>query len=476
MAELAHLSVAELSRRIEQREISCREAVEGYLARIAAYDGAEGLNAFITVAADEARAEADRLDQLLADGTHLGPLHGIPLAIKDNLDTAGIKTTGGTKALANHTPSSDAHVVAKLKEAGAIVLGKTNMHEFAFGITSNNPHFGPVRNPHDPTRIAGGSSGGSAAAVAAGLCPAAIGTDTGGSIRIPAAVCGTVGLKPTLGRVGRGGLMYLATTFDCIGPITHTATDAALILQAIAGSDPRDAAASTETPPAFLPKGGSWRGVRLGVPRDFFYEDNDPAVTQAMEEALQKMEGAGAELVEVRLEGAEGIVPAGFAIVLPESVHLINGYLRQLDSPLNLADILDQLGPEVGGILGSQVGAEGAAPIPGYVYLDAVRGFRTMFQANMAATLAGVDALVTPTTPLPASPIGEDAETMLNERMVETFGAFIRYTFLVNMAGNPALSVPVGKTETGLPLGLQFIGAHWAEAKLLQLGQTWLAS
>lgn len=472
-ADLAQLSLADLSGRIQRRELSCREAVDGYLARITAYDGPQGLNAFITVAAEQARAEARRLDQLLDEGVSLGPLHGVPVAVKDNLATAGLRTTGGSSVLADHTPSTDATVVARLKAAGAIVLGKTNMHEFAFGITTNNPHYGPARNPYDPSRIAGGSSGGSAVAVAAGLCAGAIGTDTGGSIRIPSALCGCVGLKPTLGRVGRGGLMYLSSTCDCIGPIARSAEDAALILSAIAGPDVRDPDASTEPVPAYTPREATgWQGVRLGVPRRFFYEDNDPAVARALEAALERMAGAGAELVDVTVEGLEGIVPAGFAVVLAETVHLLGGYLRAVEPSVTLADVLDRLGPDVRNILGSQVGP-GATPIPGYAYLDAVRTFRRAFQAHMAAALRDVDALVVPTTPLPAAPIGDDAETMLNGRLVETFGTFIRYTFLVNMAGLPAISVPAGRTEAGLPIGMQFIGHPWQEARLLGLAYTW---
>lgn len=475
-AELGQLSLAELSRRIKGGEISCLEAVEGYLERIAAYDGADKLNAFITVAADEARAEAARLDGLLAEGTYLGPLHGIPIALKDNLDTAGMRTTGGSKVLADHVPSRDANVVARLKAAGAIILGKTNMHEFAFGITSNNPHYGPARNPHDGTRIAGGSSGGSAVAVATGLCAGALGSDTGGSIRIPSALCGCVGLKPTLGRVGRGGMMSLSSTFDCIGPITRTAEDAALILAAIAGPDERDAHASDQPIPDYTPQTSGWEGVRLGVPRPFFYEDNDPAVAEALEQALNKMADAGAELVELSIDDVGGATPAGFAVVLTETIHLMNDYLGQLDPPfnLNVADILDQLGADVAGVLGSQVASEGAAPVPGYAYLDAVRTFRHAFQAKMAAALDGVDALVIPTTPLPAAPIGDDAETMLNGRMLDTFGTFIRYTFFASIAGLPAITVPAGTNAAGLPIGMQLVGKPWDEATLLRLAHAWL--
>ncbi|MEM7344840.1 MAG: amidase [Chloroflexota bacterium] len=474
-AELSHLSLTSLSAKIEAKEISCRAAVEGYLARIEAYDSHDGLNAFITVTADMALAEADRLDQLLADGTHLGPLHGIPIAIKDNLDTAGIRTTGGCQALDGHIPTADAQVVARLKQAGAIILGKTNMHELAYGITSNNPHYGPVRNPYDLTRIAGGSSGGSAAAVASGLCAGALGTDTGGSIRIPAALCGLVGLKPTVGRVGRGGLMYLSNTMDCIGPMTHTIEDAAFLLNAMTGIDSRDSAASVESAPHYTPDEADWRGIRLGIPCRFFYEDNAPEVAQAMEQALKHMEAAGAEIIEVDLDyDPENLRPASSAIVLSETIHLLADYLQTLETPLTVAEILPHLGQDVAASLGSQVGFKTSSPIPGYAYLDALNKVRPKIQASFEQALADVDALVTPTTPLAAAPIGDDEETLLNERRVGTFGAFIRYTSPSNMTGFPALTVPLQATEEGLPLGLQFLGKPWREAKLLRLGHNWM--
>lgn len=474
--EFIDLSLTELADQIRTRRVSARDAVDAYLSRIEAYGGEEGLNAFITVAADEARAEADRLDRLQDEGAELGPLHGVPIAVKDNLETQGLRTTGGTQILSDHVPAEDATVVRRLKGAGAIVLGKTNMHELAFGITNNNPHYGPARNPHDQSRISGGSSGGSAVAVAAGLCAAALGTDTGGSIRIPSALCGCIGLKPTLGRVGRSGIMYLSTTLDCIGPITRTTDDAALLLQVLAGPDDRDPDAVDRPVPAYTTSGTpSWDEVSLGVPRTFFYDDNDRAVVDAMKAALDAMEAAGAELVEIAVEQLDGVTPAGFAVALSESVHLFNRYLQTTESSAGVADVVGQFGPDVQAIMGSQVGPD-AEPVPGYAYLDAIRSFRPAFQAGVEAALRDVDALVTPTTPLPAAPIGDDAETMLNGRMVDTFGTFVRYTLPANMAGNPAITVPVGTNDAGLPVGMQLIGHPWDEATLLGLARAWLTS
>ncbi len=236
---LADLSLYQLSKLIRKGEIRSEQLVELYVRRIRAFDGRKGLNAFISVLEEGALKEAEKLDRLAKKKRFRGPLHGLPLAIKDNLDTKGIRTTGGSAILTDWRPSRDAHVVVKLKEAGAIILGKTNLHEFAFGVTNNNPHYGPTRNPYDRLCIPGGSSGGSAAATAAALCAGAIGTDTGGSVVIPAALCGVVGLKPTLGRVGRGGLISLSFTRDVIGPITRAVIDSALILEVVSGKDVR---------------------------------------------------------------------------------------------------------------------------------------------------------------------------------------------------------------------------------------------
>ena len=238
--DLADLSLYEQSKMIRTGEITSKRLVEIYLDRIQKYGGSEGVNAYITVASELALKSAEKLDKSAKSKNFKGPLHGLPIAIKDNLDTRDIRTTGGSSILAEWKPKQDAHVVAKLREAGAVILGKTNMHEFAFGITTNNTHYDPTKNPYDFSKIPGGSSGGSGAATSAALCAAAIGSDTGGSVRIPAALCGVVGLKPTLGRVGRGGLMYLSFTRDVIGPITRNVADSAIMLEAIAGPDSRD--------------------------------------------------------------------------------------------------------------------------------------------------------------------------------------------------------------------------------------------
>ncbi|HET7876137.1 MAG TPA: amidase [Methylomirabilota bacterium] len=469
--ELAQLSAAELANRLRTRQLSVKELVGVHLDRIGRYDGRDGLNAFITVDREGALKEAERLDGLLKQGRLLGPLHGLPLAVKDNLDTAGLRTTGGSKILEQWVPKEDASVVKRLRAAGCVILGKTNMHEFAFGITTNNPHWGPTRNPYDRTRIPGGSSGGSGAAVAAGLCAAAVGTDTGGSVRIPAALCGGVGLKPTLGRVGRGGMMYLSFTRDVVGPMTRTVEDAGLLLRAMAGPDPRDMDAEGGVVPSYgrgLLKG--LRGVRIGVPRRYFYEGNHPEVDRLTEQALKDMQGLGATLVDVEVKNLDIALPTGFAIVLPEAIYAMEAYLRQMDPAATIDKYLPQFGPDVQAILGGQKGTAETKPVTGYAYLEALHANRPKVQAGFREALAQVDALVTPTTPLPAAKIGEDAETELLGKKVNTFFTFIKDCDPVSVAGYPALSVPAGFTADGLPVGIQIIGRPWEEARILKIG------
>ncbi len=468
--DLARLTVAELGRLLRARKLSVKELTLGYLDRIAKYDGREGLNAYITVDREGAQREAERLDGLLKEGKPLGPLQGIPLAIKDNLDSQGVRTTGASKVLANWVPTEDASVVRRLRAAGCIVLGKTNLHEFAYGITTNNPHYGPTRNPYDRTRIPGGSSGGSGAAVAAGLCAAGVGTDTGGSIRIPAALCGIVGLKPTLGRVGRGGLMSLSFTTDVIGPMTRTVEDAALVLRAMAGPDPRDPAASARPVPDYtrVLKAGL-KGVRVGVPRKHFYEGNDPEVEQLTEQALKALEDLGATLADVEIKDLELVGPTAAAVIRSETIYLLEAYLKQFDPAATIDKYLPEFGTDIQRILGSQKGTETAKPVPGYSYLEGLRTNRPRVVRGFEEALKDVDALVTPQTPLPAAKIGEDMEVELRGKKVSTFFTFIKHCTPVSVAGLPALSVPAGWTAGGLPVGIQFVGRAWEEERIIRI-------
>jgi len=462
--ELAHLPLQQLEAMIRSGEINSKKLVQVYFDRIAKYDGPKGLNAYLTLASETAMKEAEQLDKLAKEKKFKGPLHGMPIAVKDNLDTKDMRTTGGSKILAQWQPKQDAFVVEKLKKAGAIVLGKTNLHEFAFGITTNNTNYGPTRNPYDKTRIPGGSSGGSGAAASASLCAAAIGTDTGGSVRIPAALCGVVGLKPTLGRVGRGGMMYLSFTRDVIGPITRTVADSAILLEAISGQDPRDPESASRAVPGYVSslKDGV-KGKTFGVPRKLFYENIHPDTQKVMDDALKVVKDLGGNLKEVEVKNMEIATPTGFNIVLAECIYLMEEYFKAFDPEATIEKYAEQFGPDVKPpIVGSK-----AKPVPGFVYAKSVREDRNKMIAGFRTAMMGVDALLFPTTPLPACKIGDDMETELLGKKVDTFLTFIRNCDPVSVVGYPAITVPAGYSKDGLPIGLQIVAKPWEEAKML---------
>jgi aspartyl-tRNA(Asn)/glutamyl-tRNA(Gln) amidotransferase subunit A len=462
--ELAGLPLQQLEAMIRSGETTSRKLVQIYLDRIAKYDGAKGLNAYLTVASETAMKEAEQLDKLAKEKKFKGTLHGMPIAVKDNLDTKDLRTTGGSKILAQWKPKQDAFVVEKLKKAGAIIIGKTNLHEFAFGISTNNTNYGPTRNPYDKTRIPGGSSGGSGVAASASLCAAAIGTDTGGSVRIPAALCGVVGLKPTLGRVGRGGMMYLSSTRDVIGPITRTVADSAILLGAIGGQDSRDPESAARTVPDYVSSlQDGVKGKRFGVPRKLFFENIHPDTQKVIEEALKTIKDLGGNLKEVEVKNMEIATPTGFNIVLAECIYLMEEYLKAFDPEATIEKYAEQFGADVKPpIVGSK-----SKPVPGFVYAKSLREDRNKMIAGFRAALSGVDALLLPTTPLPACKIGDDIETELLGKKVDTFLTFIRNCDPVSVVGYPAITIPAGYSKEGLPIGLQIVGKPWEEGKLI---------
>ncbi len=466
--DIAALSLIETAERIQLRELSCEEVTSAYLARIAAFDGRDRINSYLTLEPENALEQARHLDRMLGEDHYLGPLHGVPLGIKDALDTCDLRTTGGTKVLENWCPSIDAAVVRQLREAGAVIIGKTNLHEACFGISSNNPHYGPVRNPYDYNRIPGGSSGGTSAAVSARLCSAGLGTDTGGSVRIPSALCGCVGLKPTLGRLDNTGMMSLSWTCDVNGPITRSVADAALMLQIMSV---RTAASPSDDDLASLPDlvddTAALQGMKIGLVRGFFATDNDPAVDACVADVAQILERCGASIIEVTVPDIELGVPAGFSIVVPEAIILTEQYWRTVDEHLRIEDQLENFGADVKSVFAGERGAT-AQPIPAHVYLEALTDQRPRICRGFEHALSAVDLLLTPTTPIPAVPIDEDVELILNGEPAASFSTFIRYTFGVSLAGLPAISVPGGQTDGGLPIGVQFIGRAWSEAKLIQ--------
>jgi aspartyl-tRNA(Asn)/glutamyl-tRNA(Gln) amidotransferase subunit A len=371
--------------------------------------------------------------------------------------TKGIRTTAGSNILSDFVPTYDATVIARLRDAGAILIGKLNMHEFARGATNTSSLIGPCCNPWDTLRVPGGSSGGSGAAVAAGLCYGSLGSDTGGSIRIPAAFCGIVGLKPTYGRVSRYGVFPLSWSLDHVGPMTRTVADAALMLQAIAGHDSHDTTSRTAVVPDYAAAlTGNIQGVRLGIPQEWYYEQLDVEVGNSVRAAIQTLERAGARVEEVSLPLSKYAAAAGRIISLTESAEIHEKFLRT-----RLADY----SPDVrAGFLVGQL-------ILGKHYIKAQR-LRSLVRQEMAAVLRRVDALVTPTVPIPAPRIGQTT-VEIGQEPVETMWASSRLTRPANLTGFPALSVPCGFTQGGLPIGLQLTGRPFAEAALLQIAHAY---
>jgi len=456
---------------IRSREITSVRLTGIYLERIKRYDEGLSLNSYITVARETALAQAAQRDALMETGKPLGMLHGLPLGLKDNIETEGIRTTGGSKILSSHVPRKDASVVARLKAAGAVILGKTNMPEFALGATTNNPHYGPTRNPYDFTRTPGGSSGGSAAATAAGLCAASLGTDTGGSVRVPAAFCGVVGVRPTIGRVGRGGVIPLSLTRDTVGPITRSVRDAAMILEVIAGRDKNDPLSARRPVPHYSDLVGrdSLKGKRFGLPKRFVQEVIHEDTEGVMNDAMKVIRAMGGVVREVEIPSIGLAHAADFNVVLPEAICLLGEYLRSVDPSASIEACLNLMGADVREILGPQAGGPGSNPVPGYLYLSTLRNECEGMKRGFKEAMRGLDALIFPTTPAPAPRIDEDPEMELNGTMVSLFLTNIRNTLPLSIVGYPAISVPAGYGKTGLPIGLQIVARPWEEARLFSM-------
>ena len=452
MTTLPWMSVADLARVIATKEVSPVEVVRAHLDRIAALDG--GLHAFITVTAEAALDAARVAEDELAAGCARGPLHGVPFALKDLFDTAGVRTTGGSKILADRVPTVDSTVARRLRAGGAILLGKLNMHEFAYGPEGLNVHYGTSRNPWDATdtRIAGGSSSGSGVAVAAGLAPFALGSDTGGSIRIPDSLCGITGLKPTYGRVSRAGVLPLAWSMDHVGPMTRTATDAALVLRALAGYDAGDPTTSVLPVVDYtVALTGDVKGLRVGLLGAAFLEAAAPEVRMAVEAAAKALEGLGARVDEVRLEHVTDVAPAAMAIVGAEALAYHAEWVRTRPGDYQ-PDVLERL----------RIGAF----VSGVHYVRGQQA-RALFRAAVDEALAKRDVLLAPATPIAAPRVGE-TEVMLGDGKTDVRSSLIRLTRPFNVSGHPACAVSCGFTAGGLPIGLQIVGRPFDEATVLR--------
>ncbi|MGI5835700.1 MAG: amidase [Chloroflexota bacterium] len=453
--DLCYLTLDEQARLIRTGEVSPMEVLESALRQIERVD--RKVNGFITVTADEARTVAREAESEITRGGYRGPLHGIPVALKDLFYTKGIRTTAGSRFLKDFVPNEDAEVVARLKKAGALLVGKTQMHEFAYGPTSTNPHYGDARNPWDLDRLTGGSSGGSAAAVATSMAAAALGSDTGGSIRIPASLCGVTGIKPTYGRVSKHGTVALSWCLDHVGPLCKTAMDAALVLGAIAGWDPKDPTSSREPVPDYaaqLSQGIS--GLKLGVLREYATDPMDPEVVSAFQSATETLRQLGANVDEVSVPEVQYAVAASTAILSAEAAAYHEERLRTQP---------EWFGPDVRARL------EGGLFVAATDYVQAQRVRRLLID-RFRKLLQRYDALLCPTEPAAAPRI--DQETVQFDGVEEPRVATLtRHTRLFNMTGFPTASVPCGFTSNGMPVGLQIAGAPFAEGMVLRIGHAY---
>ncbi len=456
--ELNRLTISQLAPRVKSRKISPVDLTRAVLEQIEKLDPL--LNAYITVDAEGALKAARTAQRRIAKGKYLGPLHGIPISLKDLYDTKGMLTTAGSKIMRDRIPAEDATSVARLRAAGAIIVGKTNLHEFALGSTTQNPHFGGTRNPYDTDRIPGGSSGGSAAALAADMCIASTGSDTGGSIRTPAALCGIVGLKPTYGRVSLHGIVPLAWSLDHVGPMTKCVRDAAIMLSAMAGYDPKDPASAKEKVPAYTRAlKNDVKRLRIGIDPSFCFGGVDDEVAVAVRKALELLQGLGAHIVEVHLPNIElaSVVESILITAEPAAYHEDNLRNRAAD-----------YGEDVRALL------EGGSVFSAVHYIKAQR-LRRIIQQEFAEAFNKIDLFAMPGAPVAAPLIG--AETVsIGDTEVDLAMALIRFACPSNLTGLPAISVPCGLGRQGLPIGLQLVGRVFDEATLLRAAYTFEAN
>ncbi|MEU1150907.1 amidase [Streptomyces sp. NPDC005863] len=436
---------------IRDRRLSPVELVDSVLERIEQSQPA--LNAYVTVTAQRARAAARRAADEAAAGRFRGPLHGIPVALKDLIDVAGLATTASSRVRAGHRAEADSTVAARLAEAGTALLGKTHTHEFAYGLITPQ-----TANAWDRGRVAGGSSGGSAVAVAAGAAPFALGTDTGGSIRVPAALNGVVGLKPTYGLVPRHGVTSLSWTLDHVGPLARTVQDAALALTVLAGHDPRDPAALPLPPADYRPAPGTdLSAVRVGVPRTYYFDHVDPEVERAVRAAIAHLQSLGATLVDVDIPMTRYIQATQWGLMVPEA----SAYHEQ-----GLRSAPERYGPDIRVLL------EAGALMPAADYLRAQRA-RTLMRRAWLELLEQVDVIAAPTVPMTAVPAGRQTLTWPDGTHESVSDAYVRLSAPADITGIPALSLPVGRDRAGLPIGMQLLGRPRADADLLRVGHAY---
>ena len=470
---LETLSLTEVRNAVISGAASAGSLVSAHYDRIAAVD--PQINSYLALTRDRAFAQAERVDTAAKSGDAkiLGPLAGVPIGIKDVLAMRGVPTTAGSKILKGYHPPYDATAVAKLEAAGAVLLGKLNCDEFAMGSSNENSAYGPVHNPRALDRVPGGSSGGSAAAVAAGLCVASLGTDTGGSIRQPAAFCGVVGILPTYGRVSRYGLIAFASSLDRIGPFTRSVQDAATLLEVLAGPDPMDATSSAQPVPSYTADlARPVSGLRIGVPEEYFGEGLDPEIRAAIEKSLDAQRAAGCTIHKISLPHTRYAVPTYYVIATAEASSNLSRFDgvrfgHRSEEANTLANMYrksrdEGFGPEVKRriLLGTYVLSAGYYD----AYYRKAQQVRTLLTRDFLAAFAQVDAIVCPVTPTPAFKLGEKTDDPLQMYLEDI------YSVAASLAGVCGMSVPCGATAAGLPIGVQIIGPHFGESTMLRVG------
>jgi aspartyl-tRNA(Asn)/glutamyl-tRNA(Gln) amidotransferase subunit A len=470
-SSIEDLTLAEARSAVVEGRISAVALAQEHYERIATVDGE--IHSYLALTRERAIAQAERVDATAKAGDPLGPLAGVPVGIKDVLAMRGVPTTAGSRILEGYRPPYDATVVAKLEAAGAILLGKLNCDEFAMGSSNENSAYGPVRNPRAMDRVPGGSSGGSAAAVAAGLCVASLGTDTGGSIRQPAAFCGVIGVLPTYGRVSRYGLIAFASSLDRVGPFARSVADAAVMLEVLAGPDAMDSTASLQPVASYSVEAAKGvAGLRIGVPEEYFGEGLDPEIRAAIECALDQLRSAGCTIHKVSLPHTRYAVPTYYVLATAEASSNLSRFdgvrfgLRAAESNTlsamfrNTRD--EGFGPEVKRriLLGTYVLSAGYYD----AYYRKAQQVRTLLTRDFIEAFAQVDAIVAPVTPTPAFKLGEKTDDPLQMYLEDI------YSVAASLAGICGMSVPCGETQTGLPIGVQVLGSHFNEATMLRVG------
>ena len=472
--DLKFLTIDAARTAVQERKTTAHALAEAHYARIRQEDGQIG--AFLTLSKERALEQADRIDRMVAEGKTLPALGGVPVGIKDVMSTRGVRTTAGSKILENYIPPYDGTAVARMEAAGAVVLGKMNCDEFAMGSSNENSAYHPVRNPRDLSRVPGGSSGGSAAAVAADMAVVALGSDTGGSIRQPASFCGVVGLMPTYGRVSRYGLIAFASSLDHIGPLAKTVKDAAIVLHTIAGRDPMDSTSADVAVPDYVGElDKPVRGMKLGVAKQYFSEGLDDEVRQAVEAAIDKLKALGCDIVPVSLPHTPYAIPTYYLIATAEASSNLARYdgvrySRRAPGVNTLSEMYrrsrdEGLGAEVKRRIMLGTYALSAGYYDAY-YLKAQK-VRTLLTRDFDEAFRKVDAIVTPTSPTAAFRLGEKANDPLAMYLADI------YTVTADLAGIPGISVPCGESKEKLPIGLQILGKHFAESTILRLAHAY---